>query len=417
MNRITAVVAGLLLAFVGTSESFADSNFHYVDLWGDDTNGHGTQGDPWRTIKHAISQCNNADYICLMDSYPDAYEEHNIKILDKKVYIQSCNGNREKVIIDGGGHARVFYINGSATNGTSIRDLTIKNGHTIGDAFNPQRNGGGIWCNSNVAVSNCKIMDCYAYSSGGGIYCVGSSPTITNCHITNNLANSDGWGPPGGFFGAGGGGIYCTDNSNANITGCTITNNKANNGSPVGGEYFGYGGGISCYDNSSPTITDCKISGNSANIHGGGISCNEYCSPTITECTISNNNASNDDGGGIYCFGNNSPTIASTVVCGNNPDQIHGGYTDAGGNTIQAECPVPGVCCTNGNCVTTEQGATPSECWKHFGDWYLGGDCNDCSPYLAGDLDGDGDVDADDLNALHDELGIETHRRQQQWLR
>ena len=189
-----------------------------------------------------------------------------------------------------------------------------------------------------------------------------------------------------------GGGIVCYY-SNPTISDCTISNNEAE-----------YGGGIYC-DDGSPTITGCTISDNTANSYGGGIYFENSSNPTITACTISGNTSgSAGSGGGIYCYQSN-PTIASTLVCGNFPNQIEGNHTDGGGNTIQAVC--SGVCCTNDHCVTAELGATQSECLKYFGQWFAGGDCNDCSPHLAGDLDGDGDVDADDLNALHDELGIE----------
>ena len=59
---------------------------------------------------------------------------------------------------------------------------------------------------------------------GGGIFCnlLNSTNTIANCHVTNNIAPSDGRG----------GGVYCRESSPV-IANCTISGNRA-----------GYGGGI-----------------------------------------------------------------------------------------------------------------------------------------------------------------------------
>ncbi|MDI6752661.1 MAG: right-handed parallel beta-helix repeat-containing protein, partial [bacterium] len=97
--------------------------------------------------------------------------------------------------------------------------------------------------------------------------------------------------------------------SSPTITDCFISNNMANY----------YGGGICC-DSSSPTITDCFISNNMANYYGGGICCYNS-SPTITNCTISNNSAKYY-GGGIYCW-NSSPTVTNSILWEDSPGEIY----------------------------------------------------------------------------------------------
>ena len=137
---------------------------------------------------------------------------------------------------------------------------------------------------------------------GGGIYCADSSPTITNCTISNNLANSSG------------GGIYCHVSS-PTVTNCTISNNYA----------YSDGSGIHC-SYSSPAITNCTISENSSEGNGGGIYC-YYSSPPITNCTISQNSASgdssgnNDSSGGIY-IRNSSPVITNCIFWANSSGEI-----------------------------------------------------------------------------------------------
>jgi parallel beta-helix repeat protein len=168
------------------------------------------------------------------------------------------------------------------------------------------------------------------------------------------------------------------------IQGCTITNNTATHN----------GGGIDCY-NGRPTITGCTISGNTAGGFGGGIDCSTTGGDrtTITGCTISGNTAT--DGGGIYS-NNQGPVLTDTTVCSNSPNQITGTYSDEGGNTVAAICPVPGACCTNGACVIAEQ----DDCLAFYGQWLgEGTTCNDspCPIACLGDVTGDGQVSVNDV--------------------
>ncbi|MBI4649318.1 MAG: right-handed parallel beta-helix repeat-containing protein [Bacteroidia bacterium] len=184
---------------------------------------------------------------------------------------------------------------------------------------------------SKAVISNCRISNNTAYSSGGGIYCTSGSPIIINNTITNNSASYDG----GGINSSGsltiteniifnnsasyfGGGIYCSNTSSPTITNNTISNNSASS----------YGGGINCL-NSSPTITNNTISNNSAYSDGGGIYCWYNSSPTITNNTITNNSASY--GGGISCSYSN-PTIFNNTISNNSNSSNGGGIFCSYGN-------------------------------------------------------------------------------------
>jgi parallel beta-helix repeat protein len=106
---------------------------------------------------------------------------------------------------------------------------------------------------------------------GSGIFCKSySSPTITNCIITNNRAYNEG------------GGIFCRNYSSPTITNCTITNNRAEDGR---------GGGIYCY-NTMPKIINCLLLDNTAEEMPNQI-CIEYDLATyndiqILDCTDDN---------------------------------------------------------------------------------------------------------------------------------
>src|SRR4030042_645279 len=72
-----------------------------------------------------------------------------------------------------------------------------------------------------------------------------------------------------------GSGIYCIDYSSPTITNCTISDNSASNG-----------GGIYCFYNSSPTITNCTISDNYTPTSAGGIYCSYGSLPKINNTII-----------------------------------------------------------------------------------------------------------------------------------
>jgi hypothetical protein len=120
-----------------------------------------------------------------------------------------------------------------------------------------QNSGRGFYFHTgedaNSVVSGLTVRNGDVSHYGGGLYCKGSSPTISNCVITNNFSYK-------------GGGIYCESGSNATIVGCTISNNEAIAPSPVdfGCGIDGFGGGIYCSWDSHATIVDSRITGNLA---------------------------------------------------------------------------------------------------------------------------------------------------------
>lgn len=122
---------------------------------------------------------------------------------------------------------------------------------------------------------------------GGGIYCLDSSPTITNCTIINNTAGVDG------------GGIFC-ENGDPTLVNCTFSNNSAE----------GDGGGM-CILMGCREISNCVIVGNTCGRYGGGIFCT--LENSIKNCAISCNVAG-EDGGGIYNWSGSSVISNCTIV-------------------------------------------------------------------------------------------------------
>ena len=159
----------------------------------------------------------------------------------------------------------------------TLDNLTIRNGKCNGSCPSSPNNGGGIYNNGTLTVSNSTISNNYASNFGGGIYNYDALAVlaVTDSTISFNSAIIDG----GGVNSLG----------TLSVTNSAITHNNANVG----------GGGI--YSSGALTMTDGTISHNSAN-NGGGLynfPLDSSLSVTVTGSTFSDNSAT-VCGGGMY---------------------------------------------------------------------------------------------------------------------
>jgi hypothetical protein len=131
--------------------------------------------------------------------------------LDKPVTVTSVNGSAATVIqgawdpvsTNGPGAVRCAWL----TNGAGLNGFTLQNGATraTGDGYSggPLESGGGVWCvSTNGSVSNCVLTNNSAIYGGGIAY-----GTLNNSLVVFNLATY------------GGGAYYATLNN------CTVVNN------------------------------------------------------------------------------------------------------------------------------------------------------------------------------------------------
>jgi parallel beta-helix repeat protein len=182
----------------------------------------------YNTIQDAIADAVEGVRIVVM---PDTYYE-NINFIGKSISIVSDQG-ADVTIIDGNQAGSVVTFEGGEGADSRIVGFTLTNGNA---------------------------------SFGGGIYCGGSSPTITHNIITGNIVETSG------------GGIICTESSSPSIINNIVVGNSAGV----------YGGGIHCYDDSDPIISNNTLTGNSAGDRGGGIG-SRFSDPTVTNCILWDN--------------------------------------------------------------------------------------------------------------------------------
>ncbi len=154
------------------------------------------------------------------------------------------------------------------------------------------------------------------YSSGGPtvttidgddnyhvVQCIsGEGPNTILEGFTVTGGNADGTGEPNDR----GGGMYCYG-SRPTVTDCIFTSNSAR-----------YGGGM-CNRFASPALINCSFCGNDANNGGGAILNQENSQPNLTNCSLSGNDANN--GGGIYNVASN-PTLTNCILWGDEPNEI-----------------------------------------------------------------------------------------------
>ena len=262
--------------------------------------------DNFSTIQEAIDAASSGDVIIVR---PGTYVE-NIDFVGKAIIVMSEMGP-EVTVIDGGQLDSVVKFQNHEENDSELDGFSITNGRAD--------EGGGIYCfGSSPIISNSIISDNsaeypYAYrGSGGGISCFWASPVVVNNIITNNRADLNG------------GGVYCLKFSSPSIVNNTITDN-------IAGETAGGGGGILCDYHSKPLIMNNIISNNLALCASGGILCSWYSSATIKNNLISNNVCVDGNAGGIgsgaYC----DLIIENNVIIGNSAT---GDWRNGGGLTF-----------------------------------------------------------------------------------
>ena len=208
----------------------------------------------------------------------------------------TIDGGSQNITIDAGGNSRIFHVNDGTNTKVNvvINGLTLSGGNITGD-------GGGIFNQENLTITNSKITNNIAGDDGGGIFNNGIL-TVTDTEITDNQA---------AISFADGGGIY--NNGTLTVTESIISGNAANDNA----------GGIYTNDIASTVIIDSNISNNTSNNDGGGLF--NFGTVTITDTTISENQgvSAAADGGGVTVFG--TTTITNSTISGNSAGDDGGG--------------------------------------------------------------------------------------------
>ncbi|MBC8264624.1 MAG: right-handed parallel beta-helix repeat-containing protein [Anaerolineales bacterium] len=277
---LTALLVLTLTLSVFPTPANSDPATRYVapsSMGGDDTNP-GTEGSPWRTIQHAVSNSNSGDIIKLMDDdndgtkdYPEIYQVE----VTKQLTIERYDDDATKPWVYQQVHYdHVFYI--------SADHVTIS-GLKLAGATEPSQ--AGIYV-------------------GHSAYC-----TFNDNDVTDNYY-----------------GIYLYSSDHCNINDNNVSYNNSTEGA-------GDSQGIRLYKSSENTI-----SGNTVNYNGhNGIELTGTSSEPSTNNTLNNNTVNNNGSMGIVLSGGSSSpnnTINNNTANSNDYDGIYIAYGSDNSNVI-----------------------------------------------------------------------------------
>lgn len=278
-----------------------------------------TVPDNFETIQSAIDSSVSNDTVFVR---PGVYVE-SVNFTGKRITVASqyiYSGDKtdvDRTIIDGGNDGHVVVFMSEERRYSTLTGFTLRNGRAI--------QGGGIYCRgASPTLSDLRITNNFSVEEGGGVYCFGNAdPLLENVEIVNNQAEGNG----GGFYcregcdptlrevvisrntASSGGGVYINRESNLILENSTVIDNFASS----------LGGGIACIANSSANLFRVVIGGNSAeSLYAGGV----YVGASNMELenvTIANN-STEGRGGGLYLAGDSRVIFHNTILWNNNPD-------------------------------------------------------------------------------------------------
>jgi len=243
----------------------------------------------YATIQDGIDAAKPSDTVLVA---PGTYYE----TIEVGTGVNVVGSGAEQTTIDAQGKGSVVALMGDDS---SVEAITIRNG--IGDYFgNGARAGGGVYCGAaSATISKCRVVGNTATQGwGGGVFVAsGCSILIVDSEISGNSAES-------------GGGIFCHENSRAEVRISTFRKNTAE----------GFGGGICCIDLASAMVAGCELWGNFAGYSGGAIAAKDRSELAVVNCTLADNSA--DEGGGIFSEYFSSVFLANSLLWNDASDLV-----------------------------------------------------------------------------------------------
>jgi len=227
----------------------------------------------FNNIQAAIDYSANGDTILVADGTYRGSGNRDIDFKGKAITLRSESGPANCIIDCQGGDSDQhlgFQFHGGEGPDSALDGFTITGGY--------HEEAGAILC-TYVSISDLRP----------------SSPTITNCVITNN----QGTGLPAAA-------IRCNSFCEPLISNCVISDN-------IGG----CAGGISYADESEPVVSNCVIWGNSGQSAGGIRTGGAHCHGTISNCLIVGNRSANWGGGIEWWSWGGSLAIVNCTVADN----------------------------------------------------------------------------------------------------
>lgn len=250
---------------------------------------------------------------------------------------------------------------------TAILDgLVITSGNADGSGEDFIDKGGGLLCvDSDTTITDCRFQSNRADSMGGALLLWNTSPLLTNCSFVNNETDGpSSSGRGGALFATGspslenchfsgnfaqhrGGAISGQGGSDLSIMSCSFVDN---NSAGRGGAY---------HNRADPTFIGCMFYNNQAG--GGGAVASDSGLPTFIECEFVGNQGIE---GGAFNNGSESPTFLRCLFAQNLATETGGAvWNHSHGATGAAHNPAFISCVFTGNTAGENGGAIATASW------------------------------------------------------
>ncbi len=242
------------------------------------------------TIQAGIGAALESDTVLISPGTYTGDGNRDIEFGGKEVVIRTVGGP-EVTIIDCEGSAsephRGFYLHGHEGPGAVIEGLTVVNGYA--------QFGGGIRLYfSSPTINNSKIADCFAFGSGGGLWCSNGDPQFNDVLFAYNECD-------------GGGGGASFEESQTSFTDCEFRANEA-----------GGAGAFLLHNFCDAVLIRCLLVGNTVNTQGGAATLFGGCSALFDECVLAGNQTSpTGKGGAVWASDVVHVTFLNCTVAGN----------------------------------------------------------------------------------------------------
>jgi len=240
-----AIAVSILFVFIGLDVEAVRADTYYVDDDAPNDPGpndptisdpleDGSAEHPFDAIQEAIDAAMDNDEVVVRDGRYTGPGNRDLDFGGRAITVRSASGDPALCIIACEGSSddphRGFHFHSGEDADSILEGFTITNGWTGGS-------GGGIRCvDCSLTIQECTLIGNTAENRGGGLFAAGTpSLTISMCTFSGNTA-------------FGGGGIGCVD-TYGTITNCILWDNVAPIGSQLSLSW------------SSATVAHCNLQG------------------------------------------------------------------------------------------------------------------------------------------------------------
>ena len=269
------------------------------------------------TIQEAVDEARTGELVLVAaGTYADSvrielrpgFEMFVTVNLKSGVEIRGDSGQTDDVVILGNPDQPVIFCM-EVDSTTKLSNLTITGG----------RSGVMGW-HADIVINNCVIRDVVNgahYGAGAGLYFDFGSPTLNNCVITGNQANS-------------GGGAVFANECRPTLTNCVFMGNTAFTTSNEPGK----GGALMLGNDTVGVLPNCLFSANHADSLGGAVEIHDSTLEMVN-CNFTHN-STDGLGGAFYLNYGGEVTLTNGLVENNQAVQFGGGFYFMGRTALTA---------------------------------------------------------------------------------